>query len=94
MVVRTANLLSMELEWVKLLPDDYARGKLMYKWLLSVLLVLMSTVVHAADCFDLAGRDYKIDRIYCGRFHGRNPVTGLMPSVLIRLRIWLGVNAG
>ncbi|EOE7335348.1 hypothetical protein O6161_24650, partial [Salmonella enterica subsp. enterica] len=47
----------MELEWVKLLPDDYARGKLMYKWLLSVLLVLMSTVVHAADCFDLAGRD-------------------------------------
>ncbi|EBB1725671.1 lytic transglycosylase [Salmonella enterica] len=33
----------------------------MYKWLLSVLLVLMSTVVHAADCFDLAGRDYKID---------------------------------
>ncbi|MGK9894277.1 lytic transglycosylase, partial [Salmonella enterica subsp. enterica] len=33
-VVRTANLLSMELEWVKLLPDDYARGKLMYKWLL------------------------------------------------------------
>lgn len=33
----------------------------MYKWLLSILLVLMSTVVHSADCFDLAGRDYKID---------------------------------
>ncbi|ATI93534.1 transglycosylase [Salmonella enterica] len=28
LVVRTANLLSMELEWVKLLPDDYARGKI------------------------------------------------------------------
>lgn len=33
----------------------------MYKWLLSFLPALMSTAVHAADCFDLAGRDYKID---------------------------------
>lgn len=59
----------------------------MNKWLLSVLLVLMSTVVHAADCFDMAGRDYKIDpdllraiswkeSRYRVNAIGINPVTG------------------
>ncbi|EBL7700836.1 lytic transglycosylase [Salmonella enterica] len=87
LVVRTANLLSIKLEWVKLLPDNYARGKIMHKWLLSVLLMLISTIVHAADCFDLAGRDYKIDpdllraiswkeSRYRVNAIGINPVTG------------------
>ncbi|EBJ4207109.1 lytic transglycosylase [Salmonella enterica] len=87
LVVRTANLLSKKLEWVKLLPDNYARGKIMHKWLLSVLLMLISTIVHAADCFDLAGRDYKIDpdllraiswreSRYRVNAIGINPVTG------------------
>ncbi|HFW0075346.1 TPA: transglycosylase SLT domain-containing protein [Salmonella enterica subsp. enterica serovar Saintpaul] len=59
----------------------------MHKWLLSVLLMLISTIVHAADCFDLAGRDYKIDpdllrAISWKESHyrvnaiGINPVTG------------------
>ncbi|HGB6110233.1 TPA: transglycosylase SLT domain-containing protein [Salmonella enterica subsp. enterica serovar Thompson] len=59
----------------------------MHKWLLSVLLMLISTIVHAADCFDLAGRDYKIDpdllraiswkeSRYQVNAIGINPVTG------------------
>ncbi|EFP4586473.1 TPA: transglycosylase SLT domain-containing protein [Salmonella enterica] len=59
----------------------------MNKWRLSVLLALMNTVVHAADCFDLAGRDYKIDpdllraiswkeSRYRVNATGINPVTG------------------
>ncbi|EAP0945807.1 lytic transglycosylase [Salmonella enterica] len=87
LVVRTAILLSIKLEWVKLLPANYARGKIMHKWLLSVLLMLISTIVHAADCFDLAGRDYKIDpdllraiswreSRYRVNAIGINPVTG------------------
>lgn len=87
LVVRTAIFLSIKLEWVKLLPDNYARGKIMHKWLLSVLLMLISTIVHAADCFDLAGRDYKIDpdllraiswkeSRYRVNAIGINPVTG------------------
>lgn len=56
----------------------------MNKWLLSVLLVLISTVVHAADCFDMAGRDYKIDpdllrAISWKESHNRVNVIGINP---------------
>ncbi|EOL6783740.1 lytic transglycosylase, partial [Escherichia coli] len=34
LVVRTTNLLSLFVEWVKLFPDDVTRGEKMRKWLL------------------------------------------------------------
>ncbi|EED0802768.1 transglycosylase SLT domain-containing protein [Escherichia coli] len=61
LVVRTTNLLSLFVEWVKLFPDDVTRGEKMRKWLLTICLMFINVTCKAGDCFDLAGRDYKID---------------------------------
>ncbi|HBP8823011.1 TPA: lytic transglycosylase, partial [Escherichia coli] len=61
LVVRTTNLLSLFVEWVKLFPDDVTRGEKMRKWLLTICLLFINVTCEAGDCFDLAGRDYKID---------------------------------
>lgn len=33
----------------------------MKKWMLAICLMFINEICHATDCFDLAGRDYKID---------------------------------
>ncbi|EAS1943041.1 lytic transglycosylase [Salmonella enterica subsp. enterica serovar Typhimurium] len=59
----------------------------MAKWVLTICLLLLNTVCHATDCFELAGRDYRIDpdllrAISWKESHyrvnaiGINPVTG------------------
>ncbi|EEJ8659479.1 lytic transglycosylase, partial [Salmonella enterica subsp. enterica] len=61
LVVRTTNLLSLFVEWVKLLTDNVTRGEKMKKWMLAICLMFINGICQATDCFDLAGRDYKID---------------------------------
>ncbi len=61
LVVRTTNLLSLFVEWVKLFTDKVTRGGKMKKWMLAICLMFINEICHATDCFDLAGRDYKID---------------------------------
>ena len=59
----------------------------MKKWMLSICLMFINEICHATDCFDLAGRDYKIDpdllraiswkeSRYRVNAVGINPVTG------------------
>ena len=59
----------------------------MKKWMLSICLMFINEICHATDCFDLAGRDYKIDpdllraiswkeSRYRVNAIGINPVTG------------------
>ncbi|EOQ4795370.1 TPA: transglycosylase SLT domain-containing protein [Escherichia coli] len=87
LVVRTTNLLSLFVEWVKLFPDDVTRGEKMRKRLLTICLMFINVTCKAGDCFDLAGRDYKIDpdllraiswkeSRYRVNAIGINPVTG------------------
>lgn len=33
----------------------------MKKWMLAICLMFINEICQATDCFDLAGRDYKID---------------------------------
>ncbi len=56
----------------------------MKKWMLTICLMFINEICQATDCFDLAGRDYKIDPDLLRAISWQNPVTGLMPSVLIR----------
>lgn len=87
LVVRTTNLLSLFVEWVKLFTDKVTRGGKMKKWMLAICLMFINGICEAADCFDLAGRDYKIDpdllraiswkeSRYRVNAIGINPVTG------------------
>lgn len=87
LVVRTTNLLSLFVEWVKLFTDKVTRGGKMKKWMLAICLMFINEICHATDCFDLAGRDYKIDpdllraiswkeSRYRVNAIGINPVTG------------------
>ena len=59
----------------------------MKKWMLAIYLMFINEICHATDCFDLAGRDYKIDpdllraiswkeSRYRVNAIGINPVTG------------------
>lgn len=59
----------------------------MKKWMLAICLMFINEICHATDCFDLAGRDYKIDpdllraiswkeSRYRVNAIGINPVTG------------------
>ena len=59
----------------------------MKKWMLAICLMFINEICHATDCFDLAGRDYKIDpdllraiswkeSRYRVNVIGINPVTG------------------
>ncbi|EPU7272832.1 transglycosylase SLT domain-containing protein, partial [Escherichia coli] len=52
LVVRTTNLLSLFVEWVKLFPDDVTRGEKMRKWLLTICLLFINVTCEAGDCFD------------------------------------------
>ncbi len=87
LVVRTTNLLSLFVEWVKLFTDKVTRGGKMKKWMLAICLMFINEICQATDCFDLAGRDYKIDpdllraiswkeSRYRVNAIGINPVTG------------------
>ncbi len=87
LVVRTTNLLSLFVEWVKLFTDKVTRGGKMKKWMLAICLMFINEICRATDCFDLAGRDYKIDpdllraiswkeSRYRVNAIGINPVTG------------------
>ncbi|HDT0028600.1 TPA: transglycosylase SLT domain-containing protein [Escherichia coli] len=87
LVVRTTNLLSLFVEWVKLFTDKVTRGRKMKKWMLAICLMFINEICQATDCFDLAGRDYKIDpdllraiswkeSRYRVNAIGINPVTG------------------
>ncbi|PAL46706.1 lytic transglycosylase [Escherichia coli] len=79
--------MSLFVGWVKLLPWNGTRGVRMRKWLLTICLLLINNFCFAADCFELAGRDYKIDpdllraiswkeSRYRVNSIGINPVTG------------------
>ncbi len=59
----------------------------MKKWMLAICLMFINEICHATDCFDLAGRDYKInpdllraiswkESRYRVNAIGINPVTG------------------
>lgn len=61
LVVRSAYLLSLFPEWVKLFTDTLPGGESMKKWMLAICLMLINHFATAADCFDLAGKDYRID---------------------------------
>ncbi len=61
LVVRTTNLWSLFVEWVKLFMDKVTRGGKMKKWMLAICLMFINEICQATDCFDLAGRGYKID---------------------------------
>lgn len=58
--VRSAIMLSNEIAWVKLFPHDSPEAKTMKKLIL-VLFLTFSCNAQTSDCFDLAGRDYRID---------------------------------
>lgn len=48
----------------------------MQKWMLAICLIFINEICHATDCFDLAGRDYKIAPVTGVNAIGINPVTG------------------
>ncbi len=79
-------MLSLGLGWVKVIPIWHG-GEFMKGAAFGIILSLIPLSSMAADCFDMAGRDYKIDPDLLraiswqeSRFKidviGRNPVTG------------------
>lgn len=60
-VVRSADLLSLVLGWVNVIPALGPGGENMKGMVLAFALFLISNSSMAADCFDMAGRDYNID---------------------------------
>lgn len=66
----------------------------MRKWLLTICLMFINVTCKAGDCFDLAGRDYKIDPDLLRAISWKESRNRLMPSVLIRLGIWQWTYAG
>lgn len=79
--------MSLSLGWVNVFPIIGLRGKIMKGMALAITLLLFSDITSASDCFDMAGRDYKIDpdllrAISWKESHfkidaiGRNPVSG------------------
>ncbi|EDG4088658.1 lytic transglycosylase, partial [Salmonella enterica] len=49
LVVRTTNLLSLFVEWVKLFPDSVTRGEKMKKWMLAIFLMFINEICQATD---------------------------------------------
>lgn len=79
--------MSLGLGWVNVFPVIGLGGKTMKGMALAITLLLFSDITFASDCFDMAGRDYKIDpdllrAISWQESHfkidaiGRNPVSG------------------
>lgn len=79
--------MSLGLGWVNVFPVIGLGGKIMKGMALAITLLLFSDITSASDCFDMAGRDYKIDpdllrAISWQESHfkidaiGRNPVSG------------------
>ena len=52
-----------------------------------IILSLIPLSSMAADCFDMAGRDYKIDPDLCVLYHGKNHDLKLMRLGVILLRV-------
>ncbi|HHI1899172.1 TPA: lytic transglycosylase, partial [Escherichia coli] len=50
LVVRTTNLLSLFVEWVKLFTDKVTRDGKMKKWMLAICLMFINGICEAADC--------------------------------------------
>lgn len=53
--------MSLGLGWVNVFPVIGLGGKIMKGMALAITLLLFSDITSASDCFDMAGRDYKID---------------------------------
>ncbi|MDK7645703.1 lytic transglycosylase, partial [Klebsiella aerogenes] len=53
--------MSLGLGWVNVFPAIGLGGKIMKGMALAITLLLFSDIISASDCFDMAGRDYKID---------------------------------
>lgn len=79
--------MSLGLGWVNVFPVIGLGGKIMKGMALAITLLLFSDITSASDCFDMTGRDYKIDpdllrAISWQESHfkidaiGRNPVSG------------------
>lgn len=79
--------MSLGLGWVNVFPVIGLGEKIMKGMALAITLLLFSDITSASDCFDMAGRDYKIDpdllrAISWQESHfkidaiGRNPVSG------------------
>ncbi|EKN1378722.1 lytic transglycosylase, partial [Salmonella enterica] len=49
LVVRTTNLLSLFVEWVKLFTDKVTRGEKMKKWMLAIFLMFINEICQATD---------------------------------------------
>lgn len=78
-------MLSLGLGWVKVIPGFGTEGHEGVAFGIILSLIPLSSM--AADCFDMAGRDYKIDRISCVLYHGKNHDLKLMRLGVILLRV-------
>ncbi len=48
----------------------------MKKWMLAICLMFINEICQATDCFDLAGRDYKMNLILESNIMERIPLPG------------------